>query len=323
MRPDVRAYFEEEVIPFVRREFPELLPGMSIQVRGSHGLGTADELSDLDAAIWLEDDAWRTQGGRLQLRLGHEVEPFAPPDVQAGHYHPEVCVWPLSNLGALRKVAEEGADPPWDDVSFEELFEAREGLVVSDPPGRFARLKEATEPERCPEHVWKKRLIVELKALLYDDYVEFRSAVRRRRTLESHVLLGRLLYSLVRVGFLVSKRYYPWRSHLWWAFGRLPEPRDEVLPHLETAVSDADWERKLRAVQEATTVYRAHIASAGLLPEVDVLADDAVEELVWAERLEAWRNPDWRDWVDSCKGKALRQGCSKGDFWIWSLWGWD
>ncbi len=69
MQKDVKAYFEETVIPLISREYPELAPEMSIQIPGSYGLGIADEFSDLDAVIYLDDPLWKAHGGQVQLML--------------------------------------------------------------------------------------------------------------------------------------------------------------------------------------------------------------------------------------------------------------
>ena len=55
MNRDVRTHFEEAIIPLIARRHPEVASEMCILVRGSFGLGIADEHSDLDAIIYLDD----------------------------------------------------------------------------------------------------------------------------------------------------------------------------------------------------------------------------------------------------------------------------
>ena len=70
------------------------------------------------------------------------------------------------------------------------------------------------------------------------------------------------------------------------------------------------------------SVYRKHVSETEILPEIDILSSDLSEELVWAERLRAWENPNWRDWILRCKEMSVSEGYPDEEFWVWSLWGW-
>ena len=135
--------------------------------------------------------------------------------------------------------------------------------------------------------------------------------------MEATIINGRLVQDILHLGFLISKQYYPWPTHLHWAFLQLPAPVSEVLPHLETLSGSAGHDEKLSAVRKAREVYVSMILARGLL-SAEILGD-----LVWAERLEAWSKENWRDWVEDCQKKARAAGHQTKDFWIWSLWGWE
>ena len=315
MQRDVAAYFDGTVIPLVEDRHPDVAQEMAIQIRGSYGLGIADEYSDLDAILWLNDSLWKKEGGKVQIALENNIRRFGPTDILSEHGHAEVNVWPLSRLGDLRQFLND-ADMPWEQVPFEDLFEIQRNLVLRDPQGLFRRLREATQPERFPESLWKKCLILGMKKL-DNDIVEYRQVVRRDRRSEETIINGRLLEDILHLGFLVSRLYYPWSTHLHWAFSKLSAPAADVLPHLETLSGLGTPSEKLSVVQKVRETYASAILEQGLL------SAEILNDLVWAERLEAWSKKNWRDWIDKCQKRAEAAGYEAKDFWIWSLWGWE
>jgi hypothetical protein len=314
MSGDVAAYFEETVIPLLTEKHPDVAPEMSVLIRGSFGLGIADEFSDLDAIIYLEDELWKAHGGHVQLTLEREAPRFTP--YNRGHC--EICVYPFSWLlhGRGKEFSETGSDPPWEKATIEELYELQQNLVLRDPHGLFRRLREATAPERFPAWLWKKRLITLLSQLDADDLVEYRQTVRRGRRLEGVTLLGLIVQCLLRLGFIINRRYYPWRTRLSWAFQKLPPPAPQVLPHIEATTSSCDARETLASIEAVRDIYREHIREKGILPP------PVLDDLAWAERLHAWSDPHWRDWVIRCQEKARQAGYDPRHSWIWSLWGW-
>jgi len=155
-----------------------------------------------------------------------------------------------------------------------------------------------------------------LRKLRYDDLSEFETTVRRNKTLEATIILGRVLEDLVRLGFFIRRRYYPWRKHWRWAFDRLPEPVSSVLEQIDTMLSAPGLEEKLAAAYRARDLYVDHIANFGLLPP-DILADFG-----WAIMSKAWSDPHWRDRITRCEQMAAGAGYGTDDGWVWSLWGW-
>ena len=316
----IRQYFDDTIVPAITEKFPTLAGQMSLIVLGSQGLGTADEFSDLEAAVYLDDPLWREHGGHLQLLLNERLRATCPCR-SAGSV---ICVWPHSWLldGHARDFAEGKNTLPWEQVSIEDLFTVQENLIVYDPKGFLHRLRRATAPDQCPQWLWQKRLILALKKLVYEDVTELDMAVRRDRRTEAHILLGEVLRDLLHIGFLMNGRYYPWRTRLRWAFDRLPDSATNVIPYLDAAVTAPDWQEKLRAVNQAIASYKEHIARERIIPQIDIMSSDLSEELVWAERLKAWEDPKWRDWIKRCTKKAAKAGYPARDFWVWSLWGW-
>jgi lysophospholipase L1-like esterase len=202
MTKGVGAYFEEIVIPMIADEFPDLVSEISIRVGGSFGLGIADEHSDLDADLYLDDELWRARGGQLQLALLHDVPRFA-----ATTDHPEICVAAASGLldGQCGAFLEGPGDLPWERVSIESLYSVQENLVLRDAHGLLRRLRDATSPERFPDWLWGKLAVPKLGAL-QDDLSNLRQATERGKAIAAYISLGRVLESMLPLGFIIEKR---------------------------------------------------------------------------------------------------------------------
>ena len=106
-----------------------------------------------------------------------------------------------------------------------------------------------------------------------------------------------------------------------WAFEKLPSLASRALLHLDVATSRNHWDERLAAVEAVKDLYVEHIRDSKVLPEIDLSAPNLTEELTWAQRLEAWSNPNWREWIAKCRAMAAREGHDPDDFWVWSLWG--
>lgn len=63
------VYFNNIIMPFIRERYSNILSEMSFMIFGSVGLGIDDELSDLEAGIFLPDEIWKQNGFLLQIDL--------------------------------------------------------------------------------------------------------------------------------------------------------------------------------------------------------------------------------------------------------------
>lgn len=317
---DIRSYLEGTIIPLIAEEFPEVAADMTIQVMGSYGLGLQDDISDLEVAILLSDALWQSQGGHVQLLLNQQPR-FAPREG-----HDEFVVQRIPILEPLTCFLQEGADIPWDaltsDERMERIYGVREQLVARDPHGIFARIRQATDPERVPGWFWKKLLLSRLDELFWerDNLVH---AVQREKILEATLILTSFLEIALRVGFIVNRQYYPPRKHIRWAFEKLPSPASEILSTVDAILTSPNWQEKRIQVEAIAHRYIRHIREHGLLPEVDFDAPSLEHEIMWAERHRAWSNPDWRDRITRCEEKARRAGYDPKHFWIWHQWDWS
>jgi len=306
MARGIVTYFERETFPFIDAEFPDVSSHAAILIEGSVGLGLQDEWSDLDAVIYLADDLWKERGGQLQLALYHDVPPFCPQPVLycetpgdayawPAFGHPEICVHPVSWL--LDHHAEpflSGAEElSWEGVGIEYLYALQHDLVVRDPHGILATLKATTVPERYPEWLWQKRLINSLANL-------------KGVPLE---------LELMQLGFLIERRYYPYRKHISHAFRKLAFA-DELVPFVEQASTGDDWVARVEAVQGLVRRLTTTMLECG------TTSADVLEDLFGARNGEAWISPDWRSKGEELGQLARKAGRDARDGWIWGLWGW-
>ena len=95
---DVRKYFEQKVIPLINAKYPEVASEMSIRVDGAFGLGIADESSNLDATIYLEDRLWAAKGGQVQLLLETSLDERLVDETDKSCHCVGIWVHPLSWL---------------------------------------------------------------------------------------------------------------------------------------------------------------------------------------------------------------------------------
>ena len=328
MSKDARAYLEQHIIPLIADKHPQVAAEMCLVIEGSYGLGLADGLSDLDAIIYLEDDLWYREGGQVQLLLWRQAEPFRAdaqrycdfpghPEGWVVYGHPEVSVHPVSwLLGGQAGDILGGADVPWEEISPEALFKLhQESLVLRDARGMMRTLREATRPERLPEWLWRKRLLLKL-ADVKGQPAELALAVQRGQSVEASILLGPLLADLLRVGFLIGKAYHPYPKRLRWAFEKLPFAAT-ALPLIDTIAAAPEWAERVQAVQALVARYTDIILDTG------ALNSDVLEYLYPARDREAWSNPEWLEQVRAEEQQAQRAGHAPGDRWIWSLWDWE
>jgi len=328
MSTDAGAYLEQYIIPLIGGRHPRAEAEMCVVIEGSHALGLADELADLDAIIYLEDDLWHREGGQVQLLLWREAEPFRAesqrycdfpgrPENWVVYGHPEVSVHPASWLleGQAAQVLE-GGEVPWEKISPEALFKLHcETLVLRDPHQMIATLRQATRPEYLPEWLWRKRLLMKL-AEIKGLPAELELAVKRGETVEASILLGSLLADLLRAGFLMAKVYHPYPKRLRWAFAKL-FLAETTLPLIDTISASPEWQERLQAVQALVARYAEIILDTG------ALASEVLEYLYPARDRQAWSNPDWLRQVRAEERKARDAGCEAGDRWLWSLWDWE
>lgn len=319
MDQPVITYFDSQIMPVLRRDWAGLLPEMSIQILGSVGLGIDDARSDLEAVIYLPEPLWQRAGAGLQLAMDRCLRQHNPWQREGSILSVHPIGWALDGQGWT--LLERPEDFAWDEVSIPALFTLQENLIYADPSGRLTRLRQASAPARMPEAQWRKRLLAELEDLADNILPDLAKSAARGLADEAPIHLGLAAEGLFHVSFLIARRYYPWRTHLRWAFDRLPEPAAALGARFDVLKAGADWPERAAAAQALFEDCRRIITQGGHLPGVDLYVQDLRNELIWANRCQAWENPEWRGFVAERERRAVAAGYPPELFWVWSLWG--
>lgn len=312
-------YFKNTIIPLLQTNYPNIISDMDIMILGSVGLGIDDEISDIEAAIYLDDVIWKNQGKQLQLLLNDCI-------AKTNKWKREgsiICVHPVSWLldGNSKKFLSDNDALPWENVSFETLFTMQNNTIILNSKGILNRLREITDVNKYPKELWKKLLIINIKELFVEEFFELNKNVQRNHILEANILFGIMIERIYHIAFLVSHEYYPWRTHLDWAFRNLSISKTELSTQIDKLLSTSSWNERVEIIKFIIDFYKNYIKNNNLIPEIDVYSDDLEKELIWSERLSAWNTPDWRNFIKEKEKNAVDSGYSPEQFWVWSLWG--
>ena len=304
-------YFNSVIMPLIKNKHSDILSEASMMILGSVGLGIDDELSDVEAVIYLPDEIWK-HSGMLQINLDKcvlETNLWK----QGGSI---ICVHPLSWLldGKGEKILADGV-VPWEELSFDSLnglFVLHNQPIWHDPQDRIGRLRKLTAPSEMPELFWKKALLEKIKTFVSDGIHEVHKCVNRKHYLDAFIPFGDAVKALLEIGFVVCRQYYPFRKHLSWAFSRLSLPIAELNPYFDSLSVAADWQERLSIMEAIFNFYREYIISNVLLPEIDFNRVDLREmplhdnEFYIVEKI--LDNPNWRIEQTALMDKAVKAG---------------
>ena len=139
------------------------------------------------------------------------------------------------------------------------------GAVFRDPDGELARYRAALE--WYPDDVWRYALAAGWLKVGQEDAFLGRTG-STGDDLGSRILAARLARELVRLAFLVERRWAPYGKWLGRAFNELTLAA-EAGPPLAAALSAADWRDRERLIGTAGSIVAAATNELGLCPPVD------------------------------------------------------
>jgi hypothetical protein len=139
------------------------------------------------------------------------------------------------------------------------------GAVFADPDGGLAARRRALA--WYPDDVW--RYVLAAGWLRVDQEEPFVGRTGGRgEDLGSRVLAARLVRDLMRVAFLIERRWAPYGKWFGRAFHGLPVA-GRVGPHLAAALAAGDWREREAALTRAASILVAATNDLGLCPPVD------------------------------------------------------
>lgn len=190
------------------------------------------------------------------------------------------------------------ASTPEDWLSFSEqsLLEVTAGAVFHDGLGELTRLR--TLLEYYPRDVWLYRLAAQWRRLGQEEPFVGRCGVLDD-DLGSRIIAARLVRDLMRLFFLMERRYAPYSKWLGTAFAQL-WCHETVSPLLNQALRAETWQERERALGEAASQAAKTHNALGITPQMatdlrpffgrpfQVLFADRFAEALGAEISDEW-----------------------------------
>jgi len=139
------------------------------------------------------------------------------------------------------------------------------GAVFADPDGALARRRTALA--WYPDDVWRYALAAGWLRVDQEEPFVGRTG-GTGDDLGSRVLAARLVRDLMRMAFLVERRYPPYGKWFGRAFAALPVA-GSAGPHLAAALAASEWREREAALVRATSVLVAATNDLRLCPPVD------------------------------------------------------
>jgi hypothetical protein len=259
--------YEFAVAPLVAYAMPELRYAAARLGDGSEVLGFDDAMSadhnygpSLQIILDEEDFASRGQTlmAILDARLPGEIDGrptrfanFGRPTGRSGWLCSEHGIEVLTLPSLLRAQLGIDVQPSgpldWLALPEQRLLTLTAGAVFRDDSGQLRAIRERLA--WFPHDIWLARL-----AAQWSRIGEERAFVGRTGELGddlgSRLVAARLVHDLIRLAFLVERRYAPYAKWLGTAFARL-ESAPRLAPMLEAALRATAWQDRERCVAEA------------------------------------------------------------------------
>jgi hypothetical protein len=278
-----RALYEEQITPLMADRFADLPFAAATFGMCSETLGLDDEVS-MDhqwgprVTVFLSEQDHARHGKKVMAAFreslpaqfkGFDVM-WAKPGVDIHDTRETILynVWASTVGGALRFCGGAKALPlqlvDWLKVSEQHLFEFTAGVVYRDDTGEFTQARKALA--YYPDDVLRFMLACEWNAVGGDWFPIGRMAAKGD-ALGLHVQTARIVRHLMRISFMVSRRYMPYKKWFGTLFKALP-----IAAILEPALLDLAQERNWRQVEEklgfAASILLRQQNKAGLGPEI-------------------------------------------------------
>jgi len=272
-----RRFHAEVAGPWLARTFPGLRHAAALIGYGSELLGFDDEMSrdhnwGPRVLVFLGDADFAAHATRivtsfadaapaefLGVPIGMMNRPHASP------HHPGALgddrhgleIWTIG--GALAYWAALGRDGPRDNLGWLGIAEQRllaltAGAVFHDDDGRLTALRERLA--WFPRDIWLYKLACQWRRIAEEQAFVGRAGLVGD-DLGSRVIAARLAHDVMRMAFLIERRYAPYPKWFGTAFARLPSA-PALTPMLDRALAAPDW------ISRETALAEAYLAVASL-----------------------------------------------------------
>jgi hypothetical protein len=265
-----RAFYEEAIAPAVAKyEHAAAFIGFGSDVLGfdsarstDHGWGPrfqlfvgADQIdavkSDVGAALPETFRGWPTRFGWDDVAVRHHVRVA------------ELGRWLADRLGVDPTDGLTTLD--WLSMPYQRLAEITQGPVFHDGPGVLTRIR--GELAWYPEQVWLYVLASQWRRIAQEQAFVGRTA-EDGDELGSRVVAARIVRDLIRLCFLLERRYPPYSKWLGTAFSKLAAA-GALQPALERALSAGSYAEREAALVVGYRMLGAQQNALAIAPRVD------------------------------------------------------
>ncbi len=218
-------------------------PRVTVFLReGEHSRWAEEVMSALRASLPAKlmglDTMWRRPGVDL-----HDTS-----DVALYHISVRTVADALASLGWPLHLPPE--DVEWLRVSEQHLLEFTSGVVYCDQVGELTRAR--TQLSYYPDNVLRYLLMHEWTAV-NADWSPIGRIGTRGDDLGLRVQAAKVAHHLMRIAYMISRRYAPYAKWFGTLFSRLPVSR-EMRPVLAGLLSGRDWQQIEESICEATLI---------------------------------------------------------------------
>ncbi|HTE72562.1 MAG TPA: DUF4037 domain-containing protein [Actinomycetes bacterium] len=268
-----RRYYQDEVRPALDAAFPGLRHSAALLGRGSEVLGYDDEMSrDHDwgprVLLFLRDDDDEAHGDALRQTLQLEL-PARFPDRPAHHSVHTVRGYLRDQLAV--DVDSELDARDWLTLSEQALLMMTAGAVFHDEVGLQAVRRRFAY---YPRDVWLYLMVAAWWRVHPEANVVGRAGYSGDE-LGSALIGSRLVHDLMRLCFLLERRYAPYSKWFGTAFASL-DCGAELSPILWRALRAPSWQEREQALNDAYAAVAALHNASGITDPVPVH-----EERMW------------------------------------------
>ncbi|MEA3334809.1 MAG: DUF4037 domain-containing protein [Chloroflexota bacterium] len=287
-----RQFYAEVVRPLLDREVPDLVHSAALMGSGSDVLGF-DTATSTDhnwgprLQLFLPAREYAAQKVALDETLQNQLPPafrgfsvnFSQPDMEDGGTQrmETISTGPVRHLIEIETIdsffqrhlgVTPGADLnaiDWLLLSEQSLLEMTEGQVFHDGLGSLLPARERFD--FYPRDVWLYRMAAQWQRLSQEEAFLGRCG-DVGDDLGSRIVTARLVRDMMRLAFLMQRRYAPYSKWLGSAFSRLALAR-ELLPLFEQALQAEDWQSRQRPVAAAYSFLAERYNALQITPPID------------------------------------------------------
>lgn len=178
----------------------------------------------------------------------------------------------------------------WLGLAEQKLLAFTAGEVFRDDDGRLGKARERMD--YFPRDIWLYKIACQWRRIAEEQAFVGRAG-QVGDDLGSRIIAARLARDVIRMGFLLERRYAPYSKWLGSSFARLPIA-ERITPHLQRALGAAEWKERGDALAAAYLELAHHQNRLGIAsfepvvgpyfdrPFTTINTDDAIAGLIAA-----------------------------------------